>query len=237
METILHKEVFTDLHDFTRKNVPLENVFKLIAKTNHGRKTLRRFLPKYAAGEIKVQEVKAQEFNFFANPEPTGKPAACFVYAKGKRTIYYQQGEELGILALLLFHEILHSVDEDYIASLKTQELLWSDFVKKSQAILADTAIRLDKKSNQIEKNDLKYAEIEEIESLKEKSKRHDHVHLFITEKKAYSELFIFINELKETIPEYLHYLQNKKEQGYLFHRNITDEEIVEGYHLNAKYV
>ncbi|MBI3534773.1 MAG: hypothetical protein HY072_04730 [Deltaproteobacteria bacterium] len=191
MESILHKEVFTDLHYFTRKNVPLEDVFKLIAKTNHGRKTLRRFLPKYAADEIKVQEVKAQEFNFFANPEPTGKPAACFVYAKGKRTIYYQQGEELGILALLLFHEILHSIDEDYISSLKTQELLWSNFVKKSQAILADTAKRL----------------------------------------------FIFINELKETIPEYLRYLQSKREQGYLFHRNITDEEIVEGYHLNAKYV
>lgn len=220
----------TPVNEFNYQEKPLdiEEAFRLIAQTPIGRSVLKKFLILYATGKIILIE---------ATPEQLGSSAASFVYEKGEKKVYYQNNLELGLLAPLLFHEIVHSTDEDYVKSLPIQEKLWMEFLNKSHDILMGASRRLNKNPFAIQKTELNLTEIDEIERLKDSSKRHDQVKLFIAERKAYTELYYFIKELKNNVQSYSDYIDKLKEKGYCFHRQITDEEIIEGYHLNPKYV
>ena len=216
----------------------LEEAFRFIACAPIGRKTLKQFLPKYAAGEIKIEELDSlRSIENISRSQLSGKPAACFIFNGTGKIIYVERNRDIGVLGPLLFHEIVHSLDEDYISSYSKQEFKWNLFLKKSHEILLQAADRMKKNASDIKLVDLERNEINEIEILRDESERFNQVRLFISERKAYSELYILTQQLKQIMRGYSQTLQKARENGYIFHRFVSDEEIIQGYRLNRKYI
>ncbi len=216
----------------------IEEVFSFIRVSSAGRSKLREFLPRYFGGHIQVRVVsKIDDIQGVSESSLAGTPAAALICDEARRTLFVQENVELGLLAPLFFHEMVHSVDEDYVSSFSTQQRLWSDFYKKAESIIRDVGIRQKKKCLELREKDLRVAELDEIRRLRDLAERFDHVRCFLAERKAYSELHAFVGQLCNRLPGYREYLVKQRENGYCLDRPISDDEIVSGYRLKRKYV
>lgn len=217
---------------------PVEESFKLMAFSGAGRKVLKEFLPRYSKGEIQIRFLDPSvSMEVMGGANLAGIPAGGFVFDGQRKTIFIEKDMEVGLLAPLLFHEMVHSVDEDYLNSYPQQEKLWESFRQKSKSILQKGSERTGKAYSELTPLDLTLDETEELQALREETERFDQVRLFIAERKAYTELFVFVDQLSQCLPGYSEYVGAQVARGYVLNRPITDEEIVQGYRFNCQYV
>jgi hypothetical protein len=224
--------------EFSKICNPIEESFRFMAFSSTGRRVLKEFLPRYSKGEIQIRSLDpAISMKAVGGASLTGTPAGGFVFDGQKKTIFIENGMEIGLLTPLLFHEIVHSVDEDYLNSYFRQEKLWETFRIKSKKILQAGSERTGKSFAELTACDLLIEETETIKTHQEESERFDQVRLFIAERKAYTELFILVDQLCKSLSGYSEYIRAQVERGYVLTRPITDAEIVKGYQFNSRYI
>ena len=98
---------------FAQKLKGYEGVLKLISTVPTGRKALHLFYPLLSSGQVQILSYPPDLRKKLTEGEPSLKPlGAAFVTDGNEGSIYYDDQGELGVLAVLIFHEMIHSLDE-----------------------------------------------------------------------------------------------------------------------------
>ncbi|OFZ79553.1 MAG: hypothetical protein A3K03_01980 [Bdellovibrionales bacterium RIFOXYD1_FULL_44_7] len=96
----------------------VEELFWLISQSQLGRNTLASFLPLYRAKEISIEPFPAEIVRELEKVRLQSDPlGAVYVNDGVTATIYLDMKSEYGALAILLFHEIIHALDDNLNAS------------------------------------------------------------------------------------------------------------------------
>jgi hypothetical protein len=213
----------------------LEDVFRLIARSGIGREILSRFMPEYQKGLIRIHELEeaSPQLIMLKVDGMAGSPAGGFLYVEGRKEIFLLKHPALGVRAPLLFHEMVHATDEVYLASFAESTALWNGFRKRAETAMKEAAARMKCREDAVMGGDLKQEVRLELLRLKRKAEAFDRIRLFRTERKAYTALYQWTQEISERLPEYREWLRGTEARGFHFDRQITDSEISEGYGLN----
>jgi hypothetical protein len=220
--------------DFRQRAPTYDQLFKFLSLSAAGRRTIDAFIPRFVKREIRILHMKPDSLGADG---VDGTPAGGFIFDGRGRRIYVDRDEELGLQAPLLFHEMVHSLDEEYITSFGMSEKLWANLRTRSQALLRLVAYRKGKPAEEILGSDLEPAELDELARLKARCQTHDHRRIFRAERKAYAALAELTAELSRLVPGYADFLTEKRGEGHILDRPVTDAEIVVGYRLNPAYL
>ena len=214
-----------------------EECFRLISQSKVGREILDRFLPEYHSGSLELREVETDSNELLGlwRGDTTGTPAGGFTYDGGNKRILLARHPALGLQAPLLFHEMVHATDEEFIRSFTESERMWRWFRERAEAAMIEAAGRLFKPENEITGGDLDPASRIELVRLRRAAENFERLRLFRTERKAYNLLYIWVQEVCERVPAYRVWLRSQRSQGFDLDRDVTDEEILRGYDLQAK--
>ncbi len=215
---------------------PWEECFRLISQSRTGREVLSRFLPEYHSGKIELREVEEGSVELLGLRQGggAGTPAGGFTFDAGHKRILLVRHPALGIQAPLLFHEMVHATDEEFLASFGLSEAMWKQFRTAAEAAMGEAAVRLGKADREVTGADLLPTRRLELIRLKRKAENFERLRIFRTERKAYSALYVWIQEVCGKVPEYRDWLARQRSVGFDFDREISDDEIVRGYELQA---
>ncbi len=173
----------------------LKDVFHLLRQTRTGRAVLAKFDPKFGF-EVKIE----QQFDKFEHA--VAKRAAA-LFDIDKRTIYINRQEEVGNLAPILLHEIVHSLDKDYRRAVEKEKELWGEFDRDLENLLRAVASRRNKPVESLGDDDFLPAELNDIVRMKLAMEQFRDVRIYRAERVAYDLYFETLKELAAQYPEY----------------------------------
>ena len=104
----------------SKKASQFKEVFDLLRQTPTGRKVLAKFDPKFGF-EVKVEQYSPTTL-------AVGAKKAAALFDLDKRTIYIDRREKVGTVAPILLHEMIHSLDKDYLRAVEREKTLWNEF-------------------------------------------------------------------------------------------------------------
>ena len=220
--------------DLKKKANNVKDVFEVIAATEIGRKVLKDFMPQFTSGKIKIEQLTPEVRE---KHKVSSSGAAAFVYDGNTKTIYIDKDSEVGVAAPLLLHEIVHSLDQDYIGTFARNNELWKLFRTRGKEIMAQAAARVGKPEKQLKDSDFNQAELDQLYKLKTESDKFNDIRDFRTERLAYGAQDQFIREFTSTFPCYDGYISAHGKKGHILHKFLSDDEIVKGYNLNSIYI
>jgi hypothetical protein len=216
----------------------LDDVYRLIRKSPRGLVLIDDFMVRMAFGDIRIkymdQKAKAR---LMRDSHVKGQPAAAFTYDGKEKVIYIDPAAETGILVPMLIHEIVHSTDEDYLASREQHEELMLRLRSEAGRVMGEASRRLNVPRAQLTRGDCPKEDIERLVELRQACERFDHIRTFKAEVKAYLEQYRVTLELIRKFPDYASYLKRWEKQGYIVVRPLRAEDIIEKYGLRREYV
>ena len=166
-----------------------------------------------------------------------GVPAGGFQYDGHVRIISINVDEDPRLLAPLLLHEIAHCLDQEYLQGYARETELYAQLQAAGDLILPEATRRTGVAMSELIQPHLRPEEYRELVERRKAFEKFQQVRLFRTERKAYSALHRWVQEICERLPAYSGYLNSLRAHGYTFDRHITDQEIVHGYALDARLV
>ena len=141
--------------DFHNTLESLDEVFRIISLSKLGKKTLSQFLPLLQSGEIWVEDLLREDAIRLQRENGVhGSVEAAFYYDGNQKRIYVNSRCKVGLLAPLFFHEMVHSLDEEYIRSYHDNQLLWQDFQEYAEKVMAEASMKSQKKVSEIRVED-----------------------------------------------------------------------------------
>lgn len=220
--------------NFGRKAEHLNEIFECIRLNPTGSSLLARFLPLFKAGAI---QISAMESTKLSVKGMTGAAASAFVFDGKKRQILLDMSYPIGIVAPMLVHEIVHSMDLEYLAEFALNQQLWHKFESAASTLLKSTTHKVQKKISEIQIEDIEPSAFFEIRVLKDHFEKHDHNRVFKSEIKAYGQMLQWTREFEDLFPDYSAFLAQARSEGHLIGRHLSEKEIIERYRLNTKWL
>jgi hypothetical protein len=202
----------------------LKDLFALIEMTQSGSEVAARFQSKYQSGEIKIEQMT----NEGAKKCPK-MAAAC--YLPGTKTMYLDKNSELGALTPILFHEMLHALDQELADTLVKLGTLQSALEKKADAIFQAASERTGTGPLLLGASSFTEQEMEQAVLLKLMADEALEVGRFKTERLAYNGGFQMEKELVQLFPHY--YAETTRKLGYRMPNNFSDADLIERYGIN----
>lgn len=163
-----------------------------------------------------------------------GRPAGGFVFDGAVRTIYLQKDEDFRIQAPLLVHELVHCMDESYIASRATELTLYARLKETATRAMQEAAGSF-RDPGELTIGDLSEARRAELLASRREALRFSDRRIYAAERAAYRGLHDWVTEICSRLPEYRGFLASLRAQGYVFDRLVTDEEIVRIYGIDPQ--
>lgn len=211
-----------------RETGDIHQALALIAATHTGRQYLERFFKFYSTGQIKIQEFSYEELggDFFRGTDSQGRTEYL---ENGKILIKYHPGMELGVKAIVLFHEIVHALDETFqekVIKVKKKIIEENPFV---QNLLKVKNITLEQLTREYFKTAEEYNELEEKFDAGLQNIKSDK---FNAEKKAYSETEQYYKEFVATFACFDKYYKALLGKNLVQKIHLEENEIRELYKL-----
>ncbi len=173
----------------------LKEVFGLLRQTKTGRAVLAKFEPKFGF------EVKVDQFASAMNQADRRKASALFDLEK--KTIYIDRKETIGNLAPILLHEMVHSLDKDYLRAVEREKELWAEFDRDLDVLLKSVARRTGKIAEELEESDYLSSELTDIVRMKLAMEQFRDVRVYRAERVAYDLYFDVLRELADQYPDF----------------------------------
>lgn len=196
----------------------LNDVFNVLRLTRWGNAVMKKFFPKFGF-DIKIdqftEDMKEVE-------RQRGRRAAA-VYDVDTKTIFVNRSEQIGTVAPILLHEIVHSLDQDFTRSVERERQLWSEFDRDINAILRDVAVRARKQPDDLEQHDFAPEELARMRRMKSVIEEFRDVRVYRAERVAYDMYYNVLVELADLFPKYY-------KNGPLARTNVRpydDEELI----------
>ena len=213
----------------------LQEEFRLIGRSAVGRQVLERFLPGFWGGRVEIVEFPRDSLPGElreSHQGGLGRPAGGFSFQGGKPLIYLEAGSEIRLRAPMLFHEMVHAVDIEYLASFDESLRLWKIFRGRVEAELARASRLRGIDPSQLTGDQLPRGTWLELVKLRRAAQAYDQIRLYKAERRAWSLLHRWVEEVCRAMPEYRQWLERARAEGHVFDRPVTDEEIRRGYAL-----
>lgn len=212
---------------------PLD-AFKAIRSTSLGKAILKRFFPKYGT-EIKL------EMSAPSAIRAESQSSALAFYDPSRRLIRIEREAEVGTVAFVLLHEIIHALDRDYDSALKKQTQLREAFDEEVGRVAGETASRYRKPRGQLAQSDFLPAELTRLARLRLALDQMQDIQVFRAERYAYDASFDVWKELAERFPDYYKAKQGRELAGRINLKGepifYDDDHIVRINNLNPVYV
>lgn len=217
--------------------VHIDDVFFLIGCCEIGSAVLKDFYPLYGAGQVSIGENGIHEFSKLALRKMSGKPGSGFQFDGKLGTISLPRSLPRGLAAPLLFHEMVHSTDQEYLGTWKKNDENWRIFYAKAEAALRRASLATGLAFADIQVEHLEKPVLDDILILKAFAEKYDHQRTFKAERKAYSALKVWLEQASDALPGYDEFISGQKDSGYVLDRAISDLEIIQGYGLDPIYL
>ncbi len=206
----------------------VKDAYSLIEMTESGKGAIPLFLKKTESTDIKIEQMTSEG----ASRCP-GSAAACYVPMI--KTMYVDKSAEVGIMAPILFHEILHALDIDLEETLKREVVLSTEIQKQSEQALQTVADRL--KVNALDLPASAFSETDMEATIKWNVMAEEalEVERFKTERMAYDNAFPVEKELVELFPQY--YESAMRRFHFSMPHNFTDSDIISRYGITPPII
>lgn len=211
-----------------QKNFKFIHVLNLMAAIPNGTKVIAPFIQKLNNQELKLapfSEKLRQEHPFHS---------ALFDPLNG--TIYLSYHEELGYMAIALFHEIIHALDREF--NVKSKRLLTLEEVR-AETIRSEyrrMARKHDIPVSQVKERHFTNRSLKKLKAIKLAVIDHRDKCHFQAERLAYDESYHFAAEIYQKFESYRDFVIRrmllKKDIG---HSDVTDEQIIKGYLMDPE--
>lgn len=214
---------------------PLD-VFKAIRATVLGRAILKKFLPKYGT-EIKVEMTDSSTIR------EESKSSALAYYDPLRRLIRIEKDVEIGMVAFVLLHEIVHALDRDYGSAVTKHARIHDAFDAEVDRVASLAATRYRKRPDQLAQSDFNPDELERLARLKLAMDQIQDIQIFRAERFAYDASFDVWKQLATLYPDYYKPKGTREVAGApmlnlkgppVFY---SDEDVVRINNLNPAYI
>lgn len=198
----------------------LRELFSWIGKTNSGNALLARFLPLYSRGIIRLKPMTDAPAELKRETLKADIESA-FYYDGVKREIYLSENGSPAFRSVLLFHEMFHSVDEEFLGSYAGLCEHWRIYQSAIEGFNSSASFL-----NWFEEIRLKRIE---RAYLKLNDKR-----LLEAELRAYEAQNEYVMELLTETPSLIDEFQTWEESGVPILKPLRKNDIIEKYGLKS---
>lgn len=200
----------------------------MIARSERGRKILERFLPLYQQSRVEIRLSRPVEIEQIAcQMGLPGKAAAFFWHGHGKRIIYLEKSQLLGITVPLLVHEIIHSIDDRFLDPQKDKTIRHRILEARAREMLKQMSKNFSLPPDAILGKHCSPSQLSLLRELQCEKLKHQQFQLLRAEKIAYDIQYKVTEELMRQDPAYRDFLRAwELKKGYIFTRPVTSEEI-----------
>lgn len=220
-------QIFKTVYDLKKQPSTLEEALNVIGTTPIGKQTLAKFQPKLESGEIRVRELTD---TIRKEKRLDGQSAIYIPDEKGHGgTIYVDYNNELGLLIPNLFHEMVHSVDNQ----LHESRSVFNKKMNAMDASLRQAAIRTGKLESSLNEKDLSQEELLIYSDFQKFRDRRT----YSAERLAYDSEFTFVSELSNTFPCYAGYIKAQSEKGLTMRGSLPDDRLMDLYHIDKRHL
>ncbi len=174
---------------------PLD-AFRAIRATTLGRAILKKFLPKYGT-EIKVEMSDTRSIR------DESQSAALAFYDPVRRLIRIQRDVEVGMVAFVLLHEIIHSLDRDYGNAIQKQSKVREAFDAEVDRVAGLAATKFRKRPDQLAQSDIPPEDLQRLSKLKRSMDQMQDIQIFRAERFAYDASYDIWKQLAQMYPDY----------------------------------
>lgn len=178
-----------------KKATNFKEVFSVLRQTPTGRAVMAKFDPKFGF-EVKVEQYGP------ASSAVGGKRAAA-IFDLEKRTIYVDRQEKIGTVAPILLHEMIHSLDKDYLRAVEREKALWNEFDGELMTLLRAVSRRSGKATESLEEADFAKSELDDVVRMKLALEQYRDVRIYRAERVAYDFYYQVLYELAEKYPQF----------------------------------
>ncbi len=185
---------------------PLD-VFRVIRATTLGRAILKKFLPKYGT-EIKVEMSDA------ATIRNESQSSALAFYDPTRRLIRIEKNVEVGMVAFVLLHEIVHSLDGDYGNAIQKQATVEGAFEKEMERVTGLANAKHPKYPDRLAKSDLPSEDLQRLVRMKRAMDQMHDIQIFRAERFAYDASYDIWKQLGQIFPKYYKGSQGREVAG-----------------------
>lgn len=220
-------KIKVDLNEISNK---FEDVLNLVAQTPTGKKIVEAFIEKIKKKNLTVAEMTP----VYQGALITTQKA---LYEPDTHIMYIDYSGEIGVIAVDLAHEMIHSLDFDMTTNLKQITALEEKYQKMVKEVRTRTAKSKGVNPEKLKPKDYSQKDLEVLVNLKNQIQRELDRYHFRAERKAFNEHEKFIKELTERFPCYKTYLKIKESEEEVDLKHRSDEEIVIDYGLKREYV
>lgn len=215
-------------------NQPAESVselFKLLRTTRLGRAILDKFMPLYGY-QVKIS-FSDKNLTTLAYYDPTQK------------AIFLKPDTEVGSLAPVLIHEMIHALDVDFHNGIAKIQGAQNTLEQQLKITVQRTATRMGKQPYQLIQNDFYPSDLQYLAKIQTTIEQMNAVQVFRAERFAYDASFDIWKELAQLFPSYYNpQAESVRGLSQIRHKELkgspkyyTDEHIIESNYLNALYV
>ncbi len=213
---------------------PLD-AFRAIRATVLGRAILKKFMPKYGT-EIKVEMTDPR-----AIKEDSRSSALAF-YDPLRKLIRIEKDAEIGMVAFVLLHEIVHSLDRDYGNAVAKHMKLYETFYAEVDRVSGLAATRFRKRPDQLAQSDFQPEELARLARLKLAMEQIQDIQIFRAERFAYDASYDVWKQLSDLFPGYYKKKPSRAVAGEGFDLKgppvfYSDDDVVRINNLNPTYI
>lgn len=211
----------------------LKGIFTLISQSMTGRSILEKFLPEYHRGHIRIEPMDADTENQLTQGRALkGRACSGFEIKRNQSVIYIDFSLEKGVLAPLLFHEIVHSLDQNFIDELNHCNEMLNRLKLQGEQILTELAKKTNRPIEKIPLAECPKSKLDHLEQLRHEYDKRDQKRILKSELRSYNLQRQMVDELCKKIPEYAVYIRTWEAQGYRLRNTLSEKEIIEKYNL-----
>lgn len=217
----------------------LSEILGFISRSEQGAALVAQVQERICAGGLEIIHATQIELDRLRGPRAHGHASAAFVMdANESRSkdgrILYLAGLEVGVSAALLAHECVHATDELFIRSHVEESRLWAALEAASTLYLREASSRLGRSISSLGAEDLREEHLDQMHRLKCEWQRFADQRLFRAERRAYDWMEAWVCDMDQRQPGFRAYLAQKRSDGYVLDRVITDQELVRVYGLDS---
>lgn len=175
--------------------VPLD-AFRAIRATTLGRAILKKFMPKYGT-DIRVEMSDPQVIR-----EESQSTALAF-YDPLRKLIRIERNAEIGTVAFVLLHEMIHALDQDYGMAIRKQAQLKETYEAEVDRVAGLAATKYRKRPDQLSQSDIPPEDIIRLARLKQAMDQMQDIQIFRAERYAYDASYDVWKQLAQIFPDY----------------------------------
>lgn len=212
--------------ELSQKPKNFAQILELIATTPEGRERIKTIWPQIKFGDIKISPITdtvRKQANFSKSLKA--------LYDEETRTLYVDLNRESGLLAVDVFHEMGHAIDDAGIRCSKEASQRADELEESVNAILNKT------RAKSLDDSSVSAFDKSRIKAMEREYSVFDQKCAFMKERKAFDEEYKQIESWTNIHSCYKKYSESKTSDLQYYGHKLSNDQIIRLYGLNPEFI